>query len=83
MSLSRASSTTPPVYVCNFDDAHADNTRFNVDPFEYNGRFTGVNQPTDNFFVHVLIIPALVLALLRIVYWLYVNIDGYKFLHVR
>jgi predicted ferric reductase len=59
---------TDSTLVPNIDDVHANASLANLDPFKFSHGFTGVDQPLNYLFVHILILTALVPALLALTY---------------
>jgi predicted ferric reductase len=59
---------TVSTFVPNIDDVRANDSPANLDPFKFSHGLTGVDQPLNYLFVHILILTALVPVLLALTY---------------
>jgi predicted ferric reductase len=66
--LSDMNDNTDSTLVPNIDDVRANASLANLDPFKFSHGLTGVDQPLNYLFVHILILTALVPALLALTY---------------
>jgi hypothetical protein len=66
-SIARDIQTAPAsVYVPDIDDTHANASIANQDPFKFSHGFTGVDQPANYLFVHLLLAATLMVVLLML-----------------